>query len=140
MKKLCLFLLAFCWLHTIYGQNEICYTYDAAGNRIKRELCCTNCLSGSQAEDRQQAPAVAASGPDKLKLIPNPTTGMFKLETEGIPADAQVVILDMAGKMCARRQLGDGQFDLSAYPPGTYLVSLQYGDFRKSFILEKSSR
>lgn len=136
MKKLFLLVSAICWLQTMYGQNEICYTYDAAGNRTKRQLCCTNCLNGPHSGDRQQASSEAAG---KLLLVPNPTTGLFRLESAGVPENAQLLILDMAGKVLISRQFGDGQIDLSAFPPGTYIVNLKYADIRKSALIEKTN-
>lgn len=125
-------------MYTAQAQNEICYTYDAAGNRIQRALCCTACLTHSGAEDRQQVAVI--SDADNLTIIPNPTSGVFKLRTEGIPAGAQVVLLNMAGDVLAQQLLGDGQFDITAYPSGTYVLHLIYGNQRKTLLFEKSSQ
>jgi len=139
MKRLIFFCCIFLSAGAAYAQNEICISYDAAGNRIKRKLCCTNCLPpppNTGVADRDQASA--ASGAGKLSVIPNPSTGVFMLNTEGIPLDAQVIILDMAGTILVNRHLGDGRFDISAYPSGTYAINLTYSGTRKTALFEKS--
>ena len=50
--------------------------------------------------------------PEKLGIVPNPSTGAFMLHTEGIPPDAQVIILGMGGNVLVRQLLGDGYFDI----------------------------
>ena len=56
MKKLTvLVILAFqCCIG--YAQNEICFIYDAAGNRIERKLCCTNCIAQPGSDERSAMP------------------------------------------------------------------------------------
>jgi hypothetical protein len=140
MKKLIFFCCIFLFVNSGYAQNEICISYDAAGNRIKRKLCCTACLPpppNTGVADRDQASA--ASGAGKLSVIPNPNTGVFLLNTEGIPSDAQVILLDMAGTILLNRHLGDGRFDISAFPSGTYVISVTYDNTRKTILFEKSS-
>jgi len=40
----------------------------------------------------------------------------------------------------SQRQLGDGQFDLSNYPSGTYYIRMAHGDLLKTVSIIKSDR
>ncbi len=136
MKQTLLFLLALGWAIDLSAQNEICFTYDAAGNRIKRQSCCTNCsLTGpTENRDQQQAAPLAV---EKWTIVPNPSTGVFTLTGQDIPPSAQVFILDLAGRVIQDRPLGDGHFEVRELPPGAYLVALSYNGIRRTLLLEK---
>ena len=138
MKKIISIAITLCAVYALQAQTSVCFTYDAAGNRTKRELCCTACLTNSGVEDRQ--PVSVTSGAEKLTIVPNPSAGVVSFRTEGIPADAQVTLFDLSGAILAQRLLGDGRFDWSAQPPGTYVVHIRYGDTRKTVLFEKVNR
>ncbi len=141
MKKLIFFICILFSASMGYAQNEICISYDAAGNRTKRKLCCTNCLpppSGSIVADRNTL--TGDSSQEKMVIAPNPNHGVFSINTVGIPLDAQVIILDMGGTVLVNRQLGNGQFDITSYPSGTYVISLTYSTTRKTALFEKTSK
>lgn len=120
-------------INVVNTDAQICYNYDAAGNRIKRYECCTNCKPAPSSRDQ-----TVVQSAEKLMVLPNPTAGVFKIEAPDIPSDAQVIILNMSGEVLSNRPIGDGQFDLSAFPAGSYIIHLMHGNIRKTAILEKS--
>lgn len=126
-------------VNILSAQTDVCYTYDAAGNRIKREQCCTNCWLKEEPEKLELSALYPAEG-EKLTIIPNPSNGLFTLGGEGIPPTAQVTIMSMTGARVMERHLGNSQFDVSTLPAGIYVVNIQYGDKRKALLLEKIDR
>ena len=136
MKYLALLFLAVFASQALLAQTSICISYDAAGNRIQRKQCCTNCsLEGPT------APELAALAPsaqeERLSITPNPSMGVFTLDGKNIPPTAQVVVMSMTGARVLSRSFDNGQFDVSNLPPGVYVVSLQYDKTRKTLLLDK---
>lgn len=135
MKFFLFFLIVIWGCNTLTAQTSICISYDAAGNRIQRKQCCTNCLEGPTAPELA---ALAPSVPEeRLSITPNPSMGVFTLDGKNIPPTAQVVVMSMTGARVLTRSFDNGQFDVSNLPPGVYVVSLQYDKTRKTLLLDK---
>ena len=124
------------------AQTAICYGYDAAGNRITRSSSCPLPLvSGGEEQSsmyKLSESQMLATG--EVLLFPNPTTGVFQLQTTAFLPDTKVSVLDELGRLLSQRQLGDGQFDLSNYPSGTYYIRMAHGDLLKTVSIIKSDR
>jgi hypothetical protein len=97
MKKLFLVFTAIFWLHVeLSAQVEMCITYDDAGNRTYRTVCCTACLLPQViTEDRSQV--TIKTDMERLVIVPNPNRGVFSLSTESVPINAQVFVYDLTG-------------------------------------------
>jgi Secretion system C-terminal sorting domain len=119
------------------AQTDICYSYDAAGNRTKREKCCATCWFKEDTEIMELS-SVTPQEQSTLKVFPNPSTGRFQLSGPDVPLDAQVRVMNMSGVLVLERQLGDGHFDLSNLPAGIYVLNVQYGSTRKAIVLDKT--
>ncbi len=107
------------------GSCGLLLTYDAAGNRIKREYYCNNGSSRIAPQELAKEIEAAATGFEEVEaLYPNPTTGRF-FTTFSKPIDQSVIqILDVNGKLIQQVK-GSGnrlEFDLSHQPSGTYFV------------------
>ncbi len=107
------------------GSCGLLLTYDAAGNRIKREYYCNNGSSRMAQQELAKEIEAAAAGFEEVEaLYPNPTTGRFFI-TFSKPIDQSVIqILDVNGKLIQQVK-GSGnrlEFDLSHQPSGTYFV------------------
>lgn len=135
MKKIIITVAFFCNLAALSAQNEICYTYDAAGNRTQKKQCCVACLDNPGLEER--AAALAITPMESLVVSPNPNSGLFSIQTTGFPPETKSIIFNIAGERILEKNLGDGQFDIMAYPPGTYVLMLQNGDKIKSIQIKK---
>ena len=107
-----------------FAQNDVQYTYDAAGNRIKREAISTWITTNNTP---QEAPEDAFNANISISAHPNPTNDdvYIAVTFEGI--DEQTVtmhLFDVSGK---RLRSSDGKaanhrFDLSSLPRGIYMV------------------
>lgn len=107
------------------GSCGLLLTYDAAGNRIKREYYCNNGSSRIAPQELAKEIEAAAAGFEEVEaLYPNPTTGRFFI-TFSKPVDQSVIqILDVNGKVIQQVK-GSGnrlEFDLSNQPSGTYFI------------------
>ena len=64
----------------------------------------------------------------EVKIFPNPTDGLFTIEGNGhIAEDANIYIISSGGMMVDKRVFGNGEFDLSNLPNGTYLIIVKAG-------------
>ena len=81
---------------------------------------------------------VESVNPVEMVASPNPTPGLFKLLVRGeITGTAAVTILDIRGKivrkeMVAGSELHNRSFDLSTYPKGLYIISIQSENLQKT--------
>ena len=116
----------------VKAQN-VGYTYDDAGNRIKREIVM----------NRQQAPK-KNTGADKeesysdmlaqkqIKIHPNPTSGLLKIEVIGINADdqCQLRLFNASGQQIISQQATSTttSLDISSRPNGIYLLRISMGE------------
>ncbi len=110
------------------GSCGLLMTYDAAGNRIKREYYCNNGSSRITAPELAKEQEAASAGFEEVDaLYPNPTTGKFYIRFSK-PLDNSVIqILDVTGKVLQQLK-GSGsrvELDLSARPGGTYFVLIK---------------
>jgi hypothetical protein len=109
------------------GSCGIVYTYDAAGNRTKREYVCNN---GLVEGDQPATESAKISMEDILKvdvLYPNPTTGIFSVRLFKTLNKAVVTISDVTGRILLNRTESGNilTYDLSRYPSGEYLITIK---------------
>ena len=113
------------------GSCGLLMTYDAAGNRIKREYYCNNGSNRiSNPELAKQQEAASAGFEEVDALYPNPTTGKFYITFTKAIDNANIQVLDVNGKIILRIK-GSGtrlEFDLSNQPSGTYFVFIKSND------------
>lgn len=109
---------------------KILISYDANGNRVRRERVCVGC---------PQIISVSQKLPTGVNLYPNPTNGQCFLqlpmewlaETDG--KTCQVSISDATGKVLQSLQVRQTltTLDLNAYADATYWISVTIGNERK---------
>ncbi len=110
------------------GSCGLIMTYDAAGNRIKREYYCnngSNRISAPELAKQQEAASVGFEEVDAL--YPNPTTGRFYITFSKAIDNSVIQILDVNGKVLQQLK-GSGsrlELDLSAGPGGIYFVLIK---------------
>ncbi|MBR9920677.1 MAG: DUF1573 domain-containing protein [Bacteroidetes bacterium] len=74
--------------------------------------------------------------PDCFVIYPNPTAELLKLDVDAkqLGKSATVSIFSQAGQRMAERHIpaldGTVDFDVSHFPPGTYIAKVQIGDAR----------
>lgn len=142
MKKMTVFIPLLLLLWQIDAQTAICYGYDAAGNRITRSSGCPLPLvsGGEEQSSTFKLSESPISTAEEVLLFPNPTTGVFQLQSTEFLPETKVSVFDALGRLLFQRQLGDGQFDLSNHSPGTYYIRIVKGNVQKTVVLIKSDR
>lgn len=130
MKKIyiCLTFLFFPFLSI--AQSKIEYTYDAAGNRIRREII----MQAQKAKVRQQAiDPERQFFPDKLedyniKIYPNPTHGFLKVSISGLKSTdkCSMCLYTIQGTQIITDNVNKDGFEIniSNQPIGIYLLRI----------------
>lgn len=107
-----------------FAQNDVQYTYDAAGNRIQREAISTWITTNNTP---QEAPEDEFNANISISAHPNPTNDdvYIAVTFEGIEEQAVTMYLyDVSGKLLLSSdgKSANHRFDLSSLPRGIYLV------------------
>ena len=66
-----------------------------------------------------------------LKVFPNPTTGVFTVQTDDLQPIHAVTVMDVCGRVISEvccEDKAEMQIDLSNYPRGTYLLKVLSGN------------
>ena len=130
---------------TGYCAPSIKYSYDAAGNRILR-----NVYPSCRLEDNDEANN--SSGPDSLNfankqgfevnLFPNPTNGQMQAEaTAGFMEleNKTVYIQTMKGELLHKQEIKESSFtlDFTTYSPGYYIVRILANGYSKNWKVQR---
>ena len=99
------------------------YSYDPAGNRIKREWWCGD--PNGHEEDGE--PKTAAAKDFGLRTMPNPVSDQITLRSEEALDNAQVELLDANGRSVLSQQITGttAEFDVSRFAPGFYTLRVR---------------
>ncbi len=104
------------------------FTYDNAGNRVRRELA----EQKSMTEFQQDSTAVVVQNEQQAEisasLFPNPTAGHLELEIQHLPAGTvgQLQVFSLQGTELLSTGISTAlsQIDLSQQPAGHYILRL----------------
>jgi hypothetical protein len=119
---------------------QICFTYDAAGNRINRVSCAIimspeekqlfNDLMAQQNLDiRSETEEVDLAD---IIVYPNPTAGAFRLLEQHKLVGAKISVFANDGKMIENVSVTTDDIDLSHLPAGHYFMTLQLQSQKKT--------
>lgn len=118
------------------GQCGLQYTYDAAGNLLKREYVCNNAPSGGRIAAFQEADTTAATKETtEVQLVdalyPNPTTGLFRISFVKPLNNAAVRLFDNTGRLLKQYNASGSVLpvDISAFVPGMYYIVITDKEF-----------
>lgn len=136
MKIIYLFILPFffCLFVSISGKAQTTYYfgYDAAGNRTARSILLLKSASIENADSlSKQATYEDLIGNLQVKIYPNPTKGLLKVE---IPVQeevsATITVLTLQGALVKKLQASDvyTEIDLRSQPSGVYLLRIAIGE------------
>lgn len=131
MNKYLLLLLLCCFCIPVFSQS-IVFTYDANGNRIKRELTSglwktSNTIKGEEDKSADSLFAEAL----KIKVYPNPAKEYLTVNLGSIDeTQSTISLLDINGKEIYTQvtTLNQLQVDVSHIAPGTYLLKVTRGE------------
>lgn len=137
MKRVNVFLFFVLFSLSLSAQKKVMYAYDAAGNRIKKEILF------EQSQSKSQVVACSDMLDEKeIKIYPNPTEGELRVEifnelkkTEGI-----VTVHGNNGAMIYTTPIinGSASLDISSCPNGLYILHVKIGDCVSSWkIIER---
>ncbi len=116
------------------ADNALTYSYDAAGNRVLREIRIETPRQGQQRSRGGERLDDRVAGIN-ISFSPNPTKGMLHVEIQaGSPSVESVSLFSMSGTLL---QTAKGEtsmdFDLSDTPSGIYLLVVQINGERTSY-------
>lgn len=127
MKRVSLFFLLVMSSLALSAQSKITYAYDAAGNRVRREILFEQSQSKSQVTTYSDM-----LDERKIKIYPNPTEGELCVEVLGeldknegtvsvyISNGAVVSSVPIKGKTA--------QLNISSCPNGLYILNVKIGE------------
>lgn len=111
-----------------YSQNKISYQYDAAGNRIRREIL----FSQSQMSKKQNNINTDMLGEHKITISPNPTEGLLRVEIldGGDAIDGEAIVYSANGSLVASAPLKSSvtELNIGSCPSGIYLLHIKQGN------------
>jgi len=131
-------------LQVLYSQNKVTYGYDAAGNRTSRTIDMPTLKSAPKPqEEKEEEPVVYSEilSDIELKIYPNPTDGLLKVEIRNLPVDqtANIWLYNISGKLITSLK-GVTDFttiDISDQPQGTYLMKIVAGEYQTEWKIIK---
>lgn len=130
MKKI---LVIFFVFYSILAFSQICYTYDAASNRIKRQTCAVPLTHEENNELKQliekqsldlRIKEVGITDLSDLIIYPNPTSGNIRLINQETMAGALLQVMTVSGEMIQTIQVTQNDIDLSKLTSGSYFLIL----------------
>ncbi|MDR1090410.1 MAG: T9SS type A sorting domain-containing protein [Prevotella sp.] len=136
MKQI-LFSLLFIVLSGTMNAQKIQYAYDAAGNRIKREIVLTK--SASETESSFFTEELAQR---TIKIYPNPTEGQLKVEVSDFEdcKSVNLTIVNMQGQVVLRKKMNSAtdDLDISGKASGLYVLRINIdGEYSSWKIIKK---
>lgn len=140
MKILLIFTLLFVSFISMQAQNTIKYTYDAAGNRVKREIVLATKSAIAPTEAEVFTDQVAER---EIKIYPNPTYGQLKVafgNTEGIKKCTITISAMNTGKQIKKIKatFPETDIDISNQPFGIYIMLIDIdGEYTSWKIMKK---
>ena len=124
MKKLYLFFYLMLFSIATSAQSRIGYSYDAAGNRIKREIV----MNRHQAKQSPSKSYEDMLSDKKIHIYPNPTEGHLKVEIQGYSENDQCcfALYDMTGKQLLQTEASGSftELDLTNKENGYYVLHI----------------
>lgn len=133
MKKI-LFIVFFALMQLpSFAQKEIGYTYDGAGNRIKRELLFVKSKTRAKSEqDRQPDNYMDKLNKQLITISPNPTHGIIRIHIDKYSTEDQyaIYVYTVGGEKVFHSAYVEPttNIDLSNLSDGIYLLKIANSD------------
>ncbi len=102
------------------AQTLVGYSYDAAGNRVKREIVLSQ-------DSRQRSHFTDVSKAYTLSVSPNPTQGILHIESQDLcDTECEITVYNVSGNPICKTTMfnGNANIDLSQKDNGTYLMTI----------------
>lgn len=120
--------------------DTISYSYDNAGNRIKREIVLD---TRANSDNRETAPINIEIDKKSITIYPNPTRGLIKIEIQDddFIDQCNFSLFTLSGQFILSRKpdMPITDLDLSHMPDGIYLLIIQSNNHKESWKIIKKS-
>ena len=117
------------------SQTIVNYTYDAAGNRIKREIVL------SRSMENTEKPLTETLSSKSISIYPNPTAGLLKISISGWETTdkCKFTIFSLKGALIQEIQVSSSvtEIDLSDESDGMYLLNIELNESKSAWKIIK---
>lgn len=141
MKELLFLLLMLTVSAHTFCQNNITYSYDSAGNRIKREIVLKTKSVSDPADSTNQTFYTDLLSKKEIRIYPNPTDGQLKIEVPGWENSdkGRIRIVNIAGQLIVSRILNSAytELDISTKSNGVYILHIELNNQNSSWKIIK---
>ena len=137
MKKLFLLFILFA-SYSLFSKlcaQHMQYSYDAAGNRINKEID----LNPGQL--RKKTPLSDQVSGQSLRIYPNPTTESIKVEVDSlVEGTTTIALYDLNGRLVLEKASLSlvNEVDLSYFSNGKYILRFQNGENISNWVIIKN--
>lgn len=126
--------------------HKIQYSYDAAGNRVKRTVI--HLISTPQdkwdpsaSNQKEQKPIADSLDNFQLSIYPNPTLGNLTLQASELDPEnsPMIFISDLSGRLLLEQKFSElvMSLDFSGYSNGPYILYVTIGERQKEWTVIK---
>ena len=123
------------------AQDKVTFHYDAAGNRISRTIVLTPRSATAPATEEQPKVYTEKLADIQLKIYPNQTTGLVKVEIQNLPEGqtAEIWLYAMTGKLInTYKDISNAvSINISNEPAGIYVMKITAGEYRTEWKIIK---
>lgn len=138
MKKLIVTLILTILSVGVFSQQKITYAYDAAGNRVKREII----MVKSAKTEVLQTVYTEEIAKRNIKIYPNPTDGYLRVEIDNIEnmKNGLITIVTLnTGSQVAKKKITENiiDLDISNRAAGLYIMFIDIDGERTSWKIMK---
>ena len=130
VKRLLLLFLFTSVFIGVSAQNHIKYTYDKAGNRIKKEIVLTRSAFSNDSDNIK--PFTDRMNERIIQIFPNPTKGNLLITVSGDSENlttGHLTLFNFAGKMVVKTEI--------TLSNGIYIMQIELGDEKTSWKIIK---
>lgn len=142
-------------IHALNSQNqEITFKYDESGNCIKKykTIVMSKSKNAGKSFVDKDYDAKTGHGYDStietarikeldIKIYPNPTRGLLKIETEGsLSGTYRILLFDVRGQMLVRQEIAGNTaiLNISEFDEGVYILRIKYAGVHKEWKIIKN--
>jgi hypothetical protein len=127
MKRI---LITILFLSSIKLSAQICFDYDAAGNRLKRYICFSALVQNDKEKleaayselEKDRKRVIENSDFSELVVYPNPTASVFQFKNQQKWVGSLLEIISDENKVLLRIKISDEPIDVSYLPSGNYFI------------------
>jgi hypothetical protein len=124
-----------CLSTEMLNAQSVSFTYDAAGNRINRIIGMPPVAASALSPDTTQNKQIVYSeviSDIVIRIYPNPTDGLIKVEILNLPLKktADILLYQFNGTLFLKKQnvSSSAELNITGQPAGVYILKIIVGD------------